>query len=280
MASSYSYAVFKYVKDARRDWTVPIGVALWSNDTHSAWMRFISKEEKLPRISKTEDLPYIDLAVRKLKDWLDTGELPYQSERMSPGSDQWWRHVKNLLIHRVRVSEPLSVDCHDPEAEIEPLFESLVKPEPSDETAERIETLVRRALGESLTAVFRHGMVLGFAGKPVHAMRVLQGTSGDIIVDAVNLSSADAARQADEMVGKLRRARLNGDGLTKTGRPGWAIVGYLSSPGGLNGETYLKTWIEEAGEAKVFDLIRERDELQNAAREALLFADASALPEH
>jgi hypothetical protein len=111
-------------------------------------------------------------------------------------------------------------------------------------------------------------------------MRVLQGTSGDIIVDAVNLSSPDAPRQADEMVGKLCRARLNGRGLIRKKRSVWAIVGYVSSPGGLNGETYLKNWIEQAGEAKVFDLIREKDKFQEAAREALLYADASALPEH
>lgn len=280
MASSYSYAVFRYVKDAQRDWSVPVGVALWSNDSHDAWTRFISKDEKLPRISKTEDLPYIDLVVRKLRGWINKGELPYQSEPMSPGSDQWWRHVKNLLIHKVRISEPLSVDCHDPEAEIEPLFASLVRPEPSEEATERIETLVRRALGESLTRAFHRGTVLGFAGKPVNAMRVLQGTSADVIVDAVNLSSTDAPRQADEMVGKLCRARLNGRGLVKKQRPVRAIIGYVSSPGGLNGETYLRNWIEQAGDAKVFDLIREGDKLQEAAREAVAYADASALPEY
>jgi hypothetical protein len=280
MVSSYSYAVFKYVKDAQRDWTVPVGVALWSNDTNTAWTRFISKDESLPRISKTEDIPYIDLVVRKLKGWLATGELPYQSNHLSPGTDQWWRHVKDLLVHRVRISEPLSVDCHDPEAEIEPLFASLVRPEPSEDATERIETLVRRALGESLTGAFRRGQVPGFEGKPVNAMRVLNGTSADVIVDAVNLSSSDAPRQADEVVGKLQRARSNGLGPVKKERPVWAIVGYVSSPGGLNGEAYLKNWIEQAGDAKVFDLIREGEKIQEAAREALLHANSLALPEH
>lgn len=279
MASSYSYAVFRYVKDAQRDWTVPVGVALWSNDTHETWTRFVSEHEKLPRISKTEDLPYIDLVVRKLKGWLAMGELPYQSDRLSPGSDQWWQHVRNLLVHKVRISEPLSVDCHDPDSEIEPLYASLVRPEPSEGSTERIDSLVRRALGESLTGVFRRGTVLGFAGQPVSAMRVFSGTSGDVIVDAANLSTADAPRQADELVGKLHRARVNGRGLAPKDRALWAIVGYVSSPGGLNGETYLKNWIEQAGEAKAFDLIREQDQLREAAREAMRHADSSALTE-
>jgi hypothetical protein len=110
-------------------------------------------------------------------------------------------------------------------------------------------------------------------------MRVFSGTSGDVIVDAANLSTADAPRQADELVGKLHRARVNGRGLAPKDRALWAIVGYVSSPGGLNGETYLKNWIEQAGEAKAFDLIREQDQLREAAREAMRHADSSALTE-
>ena len=277
-SSSYSYAVFRYVKDARQDWTVPVGVALWSNDTHQAWTRFVTEHEKISRISKADDLPYIEFTARKLRGWIASGELPLTVESLPPGSDQWWRHVSKLLIHNVRLSEPMSVDCHDPQSEIDPLFTSLVKAEHSEELGERIDSMLRKALGDALTDVFHRGSISGFAGKPVSAMRVLNGTTGDVIVDAVNLSSSDAPRQADEVVGKLQRARHNGDGFSPKHRPVWAIVGYLSSPGGLNGEGYLKDWIEKAGRAKAFDLLRENELLRNAAREAMQQADADALP--
>jgi hypothetical protein len=51
--------------------------------------------------------------------------------------------------------------------------------------------------------------------------------------------------------------------------PSLAIDGHISSPGGLNGETYLKNWIEKGGEAKTFDLIREQDQLREATKHAI-----------
>jgi hypothetical protein len=276
MASSYSYAVFKYVKDAQRDLTVPIGVALWGSDRQLAYMRFIKKNEKIAHISKADDLPYIDLVARNLKEWLDKKELPYQQFELSPNSDAWWKHVRDLLVHRVRVSEPLPVDCKNPETELEPLFTSLVKPDALEDATERIDSVLRNALGDQLASKFHRGHVSGYAGKPVNAMRVFSGKSGDVILDAINLSGKDAAESADEMVGKLQRSRLNGNGLLPKSRPVLAIVGYISSPGGLNGETYLKTWIEEGGKAKVFDLLREQPQFRDATQIAL--SEASLQP--
>lgn len=39
-----------------------------------------------------------------------------------------------------------------------------------------------------------------------------------------------------------------------------AIVGYVASSNGLNGEKFLKSWIEEAGDAVAPDVRREPDE--------------------
>ena len=41
-----------------------------------------------------------------------------------------------------------------------------------------------------------------------------------------------------------------------------AFVGYVSTPAGLNGEGYLKDWIEDAGQAQAFDLRREQQEFE------------------
>ena len=46
------------------------------------------------------------------------------------------------------------------------------------------------------------------------------------------------------------------------------IVGYSSSPGGLNGEAHMCEWIREKVTDEVFDVIGQNAELQQAAAEA------------
>ncbi|MDR3798809.1 MAG: DUF3037 domain-containing protein [Terracidiphilus sp.] len=274
MAASFSYAVFRYVKDARRDLTVPVGVALWSDDAQFVRVRLVENEDKTRNINKADDIPYINLVCRKVSGWLKERELPYQDREMSPYTDDWWRHVRNLLIHRVRISEPLSIDCHDPSAELEPLFASIVVAESSKRTTHRIDSILKSALGEQVAGKFHRGPIEGYAGKPVQVMRVYRGEDADVVLDAVNLAAEDAPQQADCLVGKLRRARLNGHGPVRRARPLLALVGYVSSPNGLNGEAYLKQWIEQDGEAQAFDLRREQQKLRDAAEKAM--GDASS----
>jgi hypothetical protein len=190
---------------------------------------------------------------------------------MSKFSDEWWNHLRHLLVHKIRVSEPLSIDCHDPEAELEPLFASLVQPD-DEEPNDRIDTLVRNSLAE-IANRFRRGSVAGFAGKPVPVMRVFHGRQADVVIDAVNLSTTSATKEADALVSKLLRARRNGHGMIPKDRAVIALIGYVSSPGGLNGEHFLKDWIEQAGEAKTFDLIREKSFLKDAAQAAMKEAE-------
>src|SRR5438093_2848168 len=257
--SSYSYAVFRYVKDAQLDVTVPIGVALWSSEEGVARTRLLKQSERISRISKTDDYTYIDLIHRKLGMWLSQKKLPYQSAEMLPTSDAWWRHLRNVLVHKVRVSEPLSSDCENPDLELEPLFTAIVKASPDEESAIRIDGLVRHSLGEELAKKLHRGAINGFAGKPVQMMRLFLGIRGDVAVDAVNLSTKDAARDADAMVGKLWRARE-----CDTDRPLVGIIGYLSSPGGLNGEAFLKDWMERKGQVSTFDIVREQEQCREA----------------
>ena len=45
----FSYAVFRYVKDAKRDLSIPVGVALWSQDL--AWARVRFTRWSVPSVS-------------------------------------------------------------------------------------------------------------------------------------------------------------------------------------------------------------------------------------
>ena len=267
MDFSFSYAVFRYVKDSTRGVSIPVGVALWSADAKFVRFKLAEEGDRASQISKTEDLPYIGLVERKLRNWIEERTLPYQARPMGPESDDWWRHVQNLLIHRVRISEPLPIDCRDPESELEPLFTSLVRQERSKNR--RIDSILGNALGSMIAKRFHRGPVDGFAGRPVQVMRVFKGATQDVVLDAVNLAANDAPRQADEIVGKLQRARLNGHGMTAKPRRLTAFVGYVSTPNGLNGEAYLKDWIENAGQARAFDLRMEQTELRSTVQKAL-----------
>lgn len=271
---SYSYAVFRYTKDPKRDVSIPVGVALWSPEAEWVKTRLIRPTERVPKLNRTEDYPYIDLVARKMENWLTARRLPYQTEDAAPTSDSWWRHLQNVLIHKVRVSEPLSIDCVDPDAELDPLFTSIVNLSDTEEVTTRIDGLITKSLGDRLSKVLKRGALQGFAGKPVQVMRLFQGERANVIVEAVNLAVQDADKEADAMVGKLWRARTNG---SPEKREFIAFVGYYSSPGGLNGEAFLKDWIEQKAQVETFDVIREKERLRQAVERALHQAGSSML---
>jgi hypothetical protein len=52
------------------------------------------------------------------------------------------------------------------------------------------------------------------------------------------------------------------------------IIGYVTSPGGLNGETDMRDWMAEKVTQSVFDLNRQTDELRAAARNAIYSSGA------
>jgi len=122
---SYKYAVLRYVKDAKRDVSTPVGVALWSEQAHWVGTRFLSPGETLATIAG-EDYAFIRLVDRKIENWLKAGNLPYDEEKLSPVSDRWWRHLQKILIHKVRIAEPRPIECRDPDSELEIIFRSVV----------------------------------------------------------------------------------------------------------------------------------------------------------
>lgn len=122
---SCKYAILRYVKDAKRDVSMPVGVALWSEEAHWVGTRFLSPRETLATIGGA-DYAFISLVHDKIENWLKTGSLPYDEQKSSPASDGWWRHLQKILIHKVRIAEPRSIECRDPQGELEIIFRSVV----------------------------------------------------------------------------------------------------------------------------------------------------------
>jgi len=203
----------------------------------------------------------VRLVQEKIEHWQQTGKLPYQESPIPPFDDRWWRHVREVLVHQVRVSEPRPIDCREPEAEIEVLYEAVVAPHrPASESRTRVDGVIGECLngvGQKFKGRFS---VNGFGGRPVRVQRAFTGPRGTVVVEGVNLASSNAERDLDATTSRLQRVR------EAPGQNYEIIVGYLASPEGLNGEAVLVEWLKKATDARVFDLLKERDSFRETAK--------------
>ncbi len=258
--STYSCATLRYLTDADRGVTVPVGVILWENN--GAWyrIRLPEPEEHVVGIPPVKAQPYLELVKSQIEGWIKQGDLPYDQEALKPLSHAWWQHVEKLLRFTVRIDGIRIIDCQDPEDEIETLFEAIVQPRVSRrDKLERIDTAVSRALG-SVSSFFHRGKVPGFGGRGVKVLRCAESRQRLVVVEAVNLASRDAETDADALYGRLSRIREG-----QQGREVHFVLGYLASAHGLNGETALKEFIEAKVETRMYDLDRQKSEFEEAA---------------
>jgi hypothetical protein len=95
------YAEFQF----RKDGAVPgirIGVVQWDPDLREYLWRFEEEPEGLTE----QELTLVRLVKGKVALWAADEKLPYAPEEaMKPWEDRWWAHVRDLLIHRVRLSD-------------------------------------------------------------------------------------------------------------------------------------------------------------------------------
>jgi hypothetical protein len=265
---SFSYSTFRFVTDEIRGTSVPIGVALWSPRPEWLKVRVAEKDERIKAIGK-DAYPFIRLIKAKIEEWVKQRTLPYAKGLLSPHSDEWWRHLSGLTVHKVRVSEPRPIDCQKPDEELELLYEAIVAPlAKRKEKARRIDGALRKSLGP-LTRELARGEVPGFRGRPVRVRRYKEDSRRRFIVEGVNLAAASAEDDTDSLVSRLQRIR-EANGARRTAKKKIVVfVGYLASPTGLNGEAALRDWIEKGGEARTFDLVRGRNQLRSAVEQQL-----------
>jgi hypothetical protein len=126
-----SYTVLRYLVDAKRDVSVPLGITLWNSEHGRLWIRLPQEGESVDGASTRQARGYAALVRDKILGWHRLGELPYQTEALEPLSDAWWEQVRRLLQWRVRLGPIRSVTCRDPEQEIERLYETWVQPRPA-----------------------------------------------------------------------------------------------------------------------------------------------------
>jgi len=265
-SSAYRYAVFRYVTDTQRDMSLPVGVALWRADSKDVHLRFVHDDETVRGAGSTEARQFITRTCRRVRRWVETGELPYADDAVRPYSDGWWDRLRGLLKFRVRASRAMAIDCVDPAEEIEPLYEAIVGPE-GRRSHQRIDGQLRRALGEAASDFATDQSVPGYGGRAVTVKRLFRSPDKWVIAEAVNLASPQNAE--DDADALTSRAMRVSEGARAAHVRAEFLIGYVASPGGLNGEYALKKWIEDKLETSLFDLNGEAKRLEQAALAAV-----------
>jgi len=262
----HKYITVRFVTDWVRQIDVPIGVILWEDGGRQPLIRLPQSGEQLPDVNMAEARPHLQVFHDQIDGWLQSRALPYTDGELEPLSDEWWAHVQKLLSFSIRVSDPRPLDCVRPEIEVEALFSAAVQPrQPRQVLEKRLETLVREAIGQECNSeLVSRTAVFGYHEKLVRVMKAKQSHSGLVVIDAVDLSGKDAVPYADELTSRLQRIKAGPPRDTLR-----FITGYLSSPGGLNGEVYMVDWIKDQVDEHVYDLIHEQDLFAGEARRAL-----------
>ena len=260
----HGYSVIRVSLDDHRDHTVPVGVVAWQTTNPWYGWRWLEHDEKVRGV---------DAATRKLmritKDqiqrWAIARRVPYEPAPVEPTNASFWRAVSEILSTAVRLDPPKAMDPMDePGAQVEALFEALVQPmQPPKRRAQRIDSAIKQALGELADHIPPRPNVSAFGGATEQVQRGLETDRGILLVDGVNLAAAKARKEADALVSRFMRIRA-----AYRDRPVRVIVGYASSPGGLNGEAHMCDWIRKKVTDQVFDVIVQNAEFQKAAADA------------
>ena len=120
------YAIFSYVIDRIANKSVPVGIVIWSHEQGWYQIRLLQPDEHLVGVKADEYMPYLGLLQEKLEHWVENRKLPYSHAELSPFADAWWLHVKKLLNHEIRLSEPKEAPHPFSRDSVEALFLAIV----------------------------------------------------------------------------------------------------------------------------------------------------------
>ena len=260
----HGYSVIRVSLDDHRDHTVPVGVVAWQSTNPWYGWRWLEHDEKVRGVDPaTRRL--MRITKNQIRRWAKARKVPYEPEPVEPTCDRFWKAVSEILSTSVRLDVPKAMDPMDePDAGIEALFEAVVQPAQTQERrSERIDSAIKRALGEWADRIPPRQRVSAFGGATEQIQRGLETERGVLLVEGVNLAAPKARKEADALVSRFMRIQAAYPKRTVR-----MIVGYSSSPGGLNGEAHMCEWIREKVTEEVFDVNGQNAAFQKAAAEA------------
>jgi hypothetical protein len=126
--SAYSCATLRFLVDAEREITVPVGVILWSAEEGRIWFRLPREGERIKDVPLAAACSTLDLVRSQIEGWHRLEQLPYAKDTLQPLSAAWWNQVRRLLQWSVRLGPTSVLDVEDPQEELEALYRRVVKP--------------------------------------------------------------------------------------------------------------------------------------------------------
>jgi hypothetical protein len=258
--------VLRYLVDPAREVTVPAGVLLYDEEQGRIWFRLPREGERIAGVDMAAARSFLSATQATIEGWQRSGNLPYANEPLVPLSNAWWDHVRGLLQWSVRLGPVWSLAGEDPEEELEAFYERSVQPQLAGRSRRRrLETALEAALGPELAARFeRDHTVPGFAGRRIPVLRLAGDDQHLVILEAINLASGDAERDADALTSRLASIREG-----ENGREIRFVLGYLGPAKEEEAERALKAWVEHVAGSPWFDLEAEAGAFRAAAAEAL-----------
>lgn len=259
------YTVIRMALDDAGENVVPVGVAGWNRSREWFGTRFLQSGETLTGVNK-RDRHLIEVAADQLRSWTQRERVPFATSEEDPWTEDFWRDVSRVLTAGLTADSPKALDPSvTMEGKLDELFDYVAQPE-TDESAdgERINGKITRALGNLVHNFQYRPEIRAFGGGRAKVIRGYSAEGGTVVVDGVNLARKDAEDRADALVSRVQRMQEAHDPERFV-----TLVGYTASPGGLNGETHMKRWIEYQLDTEAFDLAEQGEALQSRAREAL-----------
>lgn len=260
------FAILRMVLDPLRNDTVPVGAVAWDPDRSWFDIRVVDETQRLRGLNKSRRR-IVELNAAQLRRWAGERRVPYAGqEDLAPTRTEFWQAAGAVMTSSVLLDPPKAMEPLKTEDEFEALFEAVVQPTESEgQRAARADSALTEALGPLADDVPKGLTVPAFRHRQEEVHRGARGRAGTLLVEAVNLAAQQARKDADAMVSRLLRI-LAADDDERTR----VVIGYRSSPGGLNGESDLRDWMVDQVTSEVFDVIREANELRTATKRRLL----------
>lgn len=260
------YAVIRIHVADRRFETVPIGVAAW--DYARSWweIRLLTKQERNAPV-QVQQMPFIDATEQTIRAWASSRTVPYcREEQVFPWTSSFWLAIRAIMKTNVVLGPPMALaTMKDPITELEHLYQAVVQPKVIEkEQRRRIDGFITDVLGH-VAKKFQKIDVPAFGNAVEQVHKGYELNNKRVIVEGVNLSTKTATQDADALVSKLQRIMSQASENSLH-----CIIGYVSSPGGLNGETHMRDWMRKTITKHVYDLGQDQDAIKESTIGALL----------
>ncbi len=254
------FSVIRLLLDDQGIRTMPVGVAAW--DAEHGWyqVRVLQDEESIRGLPNHLRL-LINTVVQNLNRWAVARNVGSHKD-LKPTNSLFWDAARDRLLSAVRLDPPKALEpTPHPDMGIDTLFDAVVQPRRKLAVEfKRIDGAISKALGPLTNKLQGRTEVRAYHDATESVLRAAKSDSGMVVVEGVNLAGSTARKDADALVSRLLRIRA---GSEKEKESTLFVIGYLASPGGLNGETHMREWMKEKVTSDVYDLNTERDKFRN-----------------